>query len=86
MQCSIAYDKFYKKKEIGVIIPLNKLLPQHLKRVLLQENAKWENATKKSNAVELASILGKIKPCEFTHGSCSRFCTPLRGEQQATLI
>lgn len=41
--------------------------------------------TKKSNAVELASVLGKIKPCEFTHGSYSKLHTPLRGEQQATI-
>lgn len=42
--------------------------------------------TKKSNAVELASVLDKIKPCEFTHGSCSNLHTPLRGEQQATVL
>ena len=40
---------------------------------------------KKSNTVELVSVLGKIKPCEFTHGSCSKLHTPLRGEQQATI-
>ena len=40
--------------------------------------------TKKSNIVELVSVLGKVKPCEFTHGSCSKLHTPLRGEQQAT--
>lgn len=28
--------------------------------------------TKKSNTVELASVLGKIKPCEFKHGSYSK--------------
>ena len=32
--------------------------------------------TKKSNAVELVSVLGKIKPCEFTHGSCSETLVP----------
>ena len=41
--------------------------------------------TKKSNIVELVSVLGKVKPCEFTHGSCSKLHTPLRGEQQATI-
>ena len=25
-------------------------------------------------------VLDKIKPCEFTHGSCSKHHTPLRGE------
>ena len=41
--------------------------------------------TKKSNTVELASVLSKIKPCEFKHGSYSKLHTPLRGEQQATI-
>ena len=41
--------------------------------------------TKKSNAVESVSVLGRIKPCGFTHGSCSYNHTPLRGEQQATI-
>ena len=37
--------------------------------------------TKKSNAVELVSMFGKIKPCGNPHGSCSDNHTPLRGEQ-----
>ena len=41
--------------------------------------------TKKSNAVELASDFGKIKPCGNPHGSRSYNHTPLRGEQQATI-
>ena len=42
--------------------------------------------TKKSNAVELVSVFGKIKPCGLnSHGSCSKPHTPLRGEQQATI-
>ena len=40
----------------------------------------------KSNAVELVSVLGKIKLCEFSHGGCSNIHTPLRGEQQATIL
>ena len=40
--------------------------------------------TKKSNAVELASVLGKIKPCEFKHGSCSKVHTPLRQKKCQT--
>ena len=42
--------------------------------------------TKKSNVVELVYVLGKVKPCEFTHGSCSYNHTPLRGEQQAMIL
>ena len=35
--------------------------------------------TKKSNAVELVSVFGKIKPCGLNlHGSCSNLHTPLR--------
>ena len=41
--------------------------------------------TKKSNAVELVSVFGKIKLCGNPHGSCSYNHTPLRGEQQATI-
>ena len=41
--------------------------------------------TKKSNAVELVSVFGKIKPCGSSHGSCPKLRTPLRGEQQATI-
>lgn len=37
--------------------------------------------TKKSNAVELVSMFGKIKLCGNLHGSCSDNHTPLRGEQ-----
>ena len=41
--------------------------------------------TKKSNAVELVSVFGKIKPCGLnSHGSCSDNHTPLRGEQLGT--
>ena len=40
--------------------------------------------TKKSNAVEIVSDFGKIKPCGNPRGSCSYNHTPLRGEQQAT--
>ena len=43
-----------------------------------------QNVTEKSNAVEHMPAFDKIKPCEFTHGSCSKLHTPLRGEQQAT--
>ena len=43
--------------------------------------------TKKSNAVELVSVFGKIKPCGLNlHGSYSNLHTPLRGEQQATIF
>ena len=43
--------------------------------------------TKKSNAVELVSVFDKIKPCGLnSHGSCSNLHTPLRGEQQATVL
>ena len=35
----------------------------------------------KLNAVELVSVLGKIKLCEFSRGGCSNLHTPLRGEQ-----
>ena len=35
----------------------------------------------KSNAVELVSVLGKIKLCEFSHGGCSNIHNALRGEQ-----
>ena len=35
----------------------------------------------KLNAVELVSVLGKIKLCEFLHDGCSNLHTPLRGEQ-----
>ena len=41
--------------------------------------------TQKSNAFKLASAFDKIKPCGFTHDSCSYNHTPLRGEQQATI-
>ena len=44
-----------------------------------------QNMTQKSNAFKLASAFDKIKPCRFTHGSCSYNHTPLRGEQQATI-
>ncbi len=44
-----------------------------------------QNMAKKSNAVELVAVFGKIKPCGFPHGSCSDIHTPLRGEQQATI-
>ena len=40
--------------------------------------------TKKSNAVELVSVFGKIKQCGNSHGSCSDNHTPLRGEQLGT--
>ena len=40
-----------------------------------------QNMTKKSNAVELVSMFGKIKLCGNLHGSCSDNHTPLRGEQ-----
>ena len=42
--------------------------------------------TKKSNGVELASDFGKIKPCGNPHGSRSDNHTPLRSEQQATVL
>ena len=38
----------------------------------------------KLNAVELVSVLGKIKLCEFSRGGCSNLHTPLRGEQLGT--
>lgn len=44
-----------------------------------------QNVTEKSNAVEHMPAFDKIKPCEFTHGSCSNLHTPLRGEQRATI-
>lgn len=44
-----------------------------------------QNMTQKLNAFKLASAFDKIKPCGFTHGSCSYNHTPLRGEQQATI-
>ena len=37
--------------------------------------------SQKSNAVELESVLEKIKLCEFSHSGCSNLHTPLRGEQ-----
>ena len=40
-----------------------------------------QNMPQKSNAVELVSVFGKIKPCGNPHGSCSDNHTPLRGEQ-----
>ena len=60
-------------------------MPLGASPLVLTENAKWAEHDKKSNAVELASVFDRIKPCELPHGSYLKFHTPLRGEQQATI-